>query len=226
MNKTKKNETSNSLQLVQSKSYDQVNNSQINHEQISVKEIINRVSIANNAIMFNYKEISKKDDLRTVNNILSKLKIFPSSIKCDRLGESISSEKTIPLRIKFSHREDALKFIKAKDYHPSDTIVMVDKTRKQRQQYNKIRRQMINFNKENTHVKKIIKYDNNDEPFLIEQIVTQAEVHSQPANSTTTRALHSCSNNSLSNCPNNGNIMGQNVKKRKRKRKGSPSNGV
>ena len=57
-------------------------------------------------------------------------------------------------------------------------------------------------------MKKIITYDNNDGPFLIEQIVTQAEVHAQSAISCTiTRAFQSCLNNISPNCPINENIM-------------------
>ena len=116
----------------------------------------------------NLVESSKIIDFNIVSNILQQLNIALNSVSCVRIGaiDKVTG-KNRPLRVKFSNKIDADIFIKNKHLHPQGTFITYDRTKQQRECYNRLRYKMVNHNKANPRSKKMIKFIDG-EPTLVD----------------------------------------------------------
>ena len=110
---------------------------------ITVNEIMNRMSRLNNVIIYNLIKSNGRNDKCIVDGILKKLNINLKSVSCERLNGIKIIGKISQLLVKFSKRVDAITFMKSKELHPPTTNLSVDKTKAQRIKYKQLRFLMV-----------------------------------------------------------------------------------
>ena len=135
---------------------------------VPTSEIVDRISRINNVLILNLQENNYQNDKNIVNNILIKMSLRLNSVTWYRVGDKIKDNKLRPLLIKFEKRIDALNFFKDKRLHPTNTLVIFDRIKAQRLQYNKLRNDMNLHNAKFPNNKKSIKFIDG-EPVLVNQ---------------------------------------------------------
>ena len=103
-------------------------------------------------------EVNNDMDWSVLSNILLKLNIPLDSVNIQRHGSSSNHNKTRPVLVNFSNKDDALYFFKNKKYLPKGTTAALDRTKQQRDTYNRMRNEMIRHNKSHPGKKKYIKF--------------------------------------------------------------------
>lgn len=149
-----------------------------NNGNLHMSEIIDRISRMNNVIIFNLADYNNNTDRQTINKILRKLCIEINSVELERINGKRDSRKIRPLRLKFSKRDDAIRFVKSKEFHPRKAFIIMDQTKYQRLKYQELKKLMMEHNSQYPNNKKFIKYIDG-EPQLVDvpvNITSQVEL--------------------------------------------------